>query len=133
MGDQRVDQRAGLVAGGGMHDQPLRLVDDDDVVILEHDIERDVLAFRLGGDRRRHVDCDRIARSDMISGVANGIGADPDLPGQDQRLQPRARQRGAAHRQHAVEPHRALIALHHHVQRDIVGGGYALIRRVLHD
>ena len=50
MGDQRVDQRAGLVAGGRMHDQPLRLVDDDDVVVLVDDIERDILAFGL---RRR--------------------------------------------------------------------------------
>ena len=46
MGDQRVDQRAGLVAGGRMHDQPLRLVDDDDVVVLIDDIERDILALR---------------------------------------------------------------------------------------
>ena len=45
MGDQRIDQRARLVPGGGMHDEALRLVDDDDVVVLEHDIERDVLAL----------------------------------------------------------------------------------------
>ena len=56
--------------GGGMHHQPARLVDDDDVVVLIDDIERDRLAGRLGGDRRRHVDCDRIAGGDMISGVA---------------------------------------------------------------
>ena len=29
MGDQRVDQRAGLVACRGMHDKARRLVDDD--------------------------------------------------------------------------------------------------------
>ena len=72
MGDQRVDQRAGLVAGGGMHHEALRLVDDDDVVVLVDDIERDILARGLGGDRLRHVDCDRIAGGDMISGVAEG-------------------------------------------------------------
>ena len=71
MGDQRVDQRAGLVAGGGMHHEPVGLVDDDDVVVLIDDIERDILAPGLGGDRLRHVDCDRIAGSDMISGVAD--------------------------------------------------------------
>ena len=38
------------------------------------DIERDILAGGLGGDRLRHVDCDRIARCDMISGVADGGG-----------------------------------------------------------
>ena len=30
MGDQRVDERAGRIAGAGMHDEPGRLVDDDD-------------------------------------------------------------------------------------------------------
>ena len=44
MGDQRVDQRAGLMAGGRMHHQPPGLVDDDDVVILIDDIERDIFA-----------------------------------------------------------------------------------------
>ena len=49
MGDQRIDQRAGLVAGGRVHHQPARLVDDDDVVVLVDDIERDILARGLGG------------------------------------------------------------------------------------
>jgi len=31
-----------------MHDQPLRLVDDDDVVVLIDNVERDVLAFGSG-------------------------------------------------------------------------------------
>ena len=61
MGDQGVDQGAGLVAGGRMHHQPSGLVDDDDVVVLVDDIERDIFAGGLGGDRLRHVDCDRIA------------------------------------------------------------------------
>ena len=111
MGDQRVDQRAGLVAGGGMHHQALRLVDDDDVVVLKDDIERDILALGLGGDGLRHVDCDRIAGGDMISGVADGGAFDGDGTGEDQRLQPRARQFGPAqHREHAVEPARTLVA-----------------------
>ena len=50
MGDQRIDQRAGFMAGGGMHDESLGLVDDDDVVILIDDIERDILSRRA---RRR--------------------------------------------------------------------------------
>ena len=47
MRDQRVDQRAGLVPGAGMHDEPGRLVDDDEVVVLEDDVERDRLGLRL--------------------------------------------------------------------------------------
>ncbi len=110
MGDQRIDQRAGLVSGGGMHDQAFGLVDDDDVVILVDDIERDILARRLGGDRFRHVDCDRIAGGDMISGVADGGAFDGDGTCEDQRFQPRARQLRNAHREHAVEPDRSLVA-----------------------
>ena len=48
MGDQRIHQRAGFMAGGRMHHQPLRLVDDDEVVVLIDDIERDIFALRLG-------------------------------------------------------------------------------------
>ncbi|MGY4340437.1 hypothetical protein ACVWW3_005343 [Bradyrhizobium sp. LM2.9] len=50
MGDQRVHQRAGLVARRGVHHQPPGLVEDDDVVVLEHDVEGDILAFRLRRD-----------------------------------------------------------------------------------
>jgi hypothetical protein len=110
MGDQRVDQRAGLVAGGRMHDEALGLVDDDDVVILMDNIQRDRFAGGLGGDGLRHVDCDRIAGTDMISGVADGGAFKADGTCQDQRLQPRARQLRNAHREHAVEPDRALVA-----------------------
>jgi hypothetical protein len=113
MGDQRVDQRAGLMARGRMHDKPPRLVDDDDVVILVDDVERDSFALGLGIDRFRHVDCDRIAGGDMISGIANGVdggAVDRDMTRQDQRLQPRSRQPGKPQRQHAVEPGRSLVA-----------------------
>ena len=49
VGDERVDERAGGVPGGGMHDEVRRLVDDDEVAILVDDVERD----RLGGGLRR--------------------------------------------------------------------------------
>ena len=110
MGDQRVYQRAGLVAGGGMHDQALRLVDDDNVLVLKDDIERDILALGLRRDGLGDVDCDRIAFADMISGVADGGAPGGDGTGEDQRLQPRARQFRAQHREHAVEPGRSLVA-----------------------
>jgi len=111
MGDQGVDQRSRGVSRGGVHDEALRLVDDDDVVVLEDDIERDVLALRFGRGGLGHVDYDRIALGDMISGVADGGVPDGDGTGQDQRLQPRSRQFGLTLRQHAVEPGRSLVAL----------------------
>ncbi len=54
MGDQRVDQRARRIAGAGMHHESGRLVDDDELVVLIDDIERDGLGARLGRGGRRH-------------------------------------------------------------------------------
>ena len=90
MGDQRIHQRAGLVARGRMHHEAAGLVDDDDVVILIDDVERDIFRSRFGRGGFRNVDCDRIAGGDMISGVANGGVLDGDLAREDQRLQPRS-------------------------------------------
>jgi len=72
----------------GCTTKALRLVDDDDVVVLEHDIERDVLALRLGGHCLRHVDYDRIALWRHDKRVAHGGVLDGHGTGQDQRLQP---------------------------------------------
>ena len=47
MGDQRVDQRAVGIARRRMDDEPGRLVDDDEVLVLVDDVERDILALRL--------------------------------------------------------------------------------------
>ena len=69
MMDQRVDQRAGPVAGAGMHDQPGRLVDDDQLVILVEDVERDVLALRLGRLRLGQLDGDCLAGAQLAVGL----------------------------------------------------------------
>ena len=53
---QRVDQRAVRVAGGRMHHHALGFVDDDQIVILVDDIQRDVLGLGLDGLRFRQVD-----------------------------------------------------------------------------
>ena len=41
MGDQGIDQRAVRIAGGGMHDQTGRLLDDDQVLVLIDHVERE--------------------------------------------------------------------------------------------
>jgi len=110
MGDQRIHQRTGLVARGRMHHEAAGLVDDDDIVILVDDIERDILRPRLGRDGLGDVDCDRIAGGDMISGVANRGIFNGYLAGEDQRLQPRSGQFVKACGKHAVEPGRPLVA-----------------------
>ena len=116
MGEQGVHQRAARMSRRRMHHKPGRLVDNDDVVVLIDDIERDLLAFRLGVGRLRHLDYDRIAVCDVISGVADLRGAYSDGAFKDQRFQPRARQGGQTRRQHAVEPGRSFIAGDGHFQ-----------------
>ena len=79
MGDQRIDQRAVGMAGRGMDDETRRLVDDDEMLVLEHDVERDVLAGDVGLVRRRRVErrprrrrrvCARVARRPAVDAHA---------------------------------------------------------------
>lgn len=79
MRDERVDQRSGRVACCGMNNQSFRLVDDDEILVLVNDIQRDGFPFRFRRYCRRHVDYDRISRSDMISGIVNWGRADRGL------------------------------------------------------
>ena len=69
MGDQRVDQRACVVAGGRMHHHADRLVDDDQVLVFKDDIERDRLAAGLGRSGRRHVDPHALAGAQFRAGI----------------------------------------------------------------
>ena len=104
MGDQRIHQRAGGVAGGGVDHQPARLVDDDDRIVLEHDVERDVLRRGRRRLRRRQRDRDGVAGVDAVARIADCAAADRHLAGEDQGLEPRARQVGDRHGERAVEP-----------------------------
>ncbi len=58
MAQQGVDQSAGGVTGRRMHHEPRGLVDDDHVLVLEDDGQRDVLRLRRRIDRRRHLEED---------------------------------------------------------------------------
>ena len=56
MMEQGVDQRSGPVARGGMNHHAGGLVDDDQMIVLEQDIQRDMpraggSVFRLGNDQ----------------------------------------------------------------------------------
>ena len=62
MGDESIDQCAALVACGGMHDKARRLVDDDEIIILIDNGQRNVLALGLRREGRRHVDLNSRAR-----------------------------------------------------------------------
>ena len=74
--EQRVDQRAVGVAGRRVHHHAFGFVDDEQVGVLIHDVQRDILRRRLDGLRVRHfhrhpVPCPRL--------VAFGHAAAVDL------------------------------------------------------
>ena len=69
MGQQGVDQRLVGVAGSGMDDQPGRLVEDEQIVILEQDIEVDRLRLGLGRLGRRNIDDETLAGFDLAGGL----------------------------------------------------------------
>ena len=105
MGDQRVDERAVGIAGAGMHDEPGRLVDDDDGVVLVDDVERNCLRLRgLALTGARHADFEAVARFDRVFHVFYGRRAERDAALSDQGLQAGAAQLGKAAAQEAVEP-----------------------------
>ena len=109
MGDQRVDQRTGLVSRGRVDHHVGRLIDNDDVIVLVDNLERDRFRGGLGRLRRRHVEHDGIAGIDAMARIADRAAADRDRAGLDQRLEPAARQFGDMRRQHAVKPHSGVI------------------------
>ena len=77
--DQRVHQRARAIARGGMDHEPGRLVEDQELGILEHDFERNV----FGGDRRlggrRKIELDAAAGVDAKARIADRCAVDCDL------------------------------------------------------
>ncbi len=69
MGDERVDQRAGLVPGRRMDDEPGRLVDHQQVGILVDDVEGNVLALGLGRHAAAARRPRRRARLELSAGI----------------------------------------------------------------
>src|ERR1051326_3203173 len=64
--EQRVDERAARMSGGGMDDHARRLVDDDQVAILVDDVERQRFGLRLGIDRLRDQDFDLLSTAHAL-------------------------------------------------------------------
>ena len=106
MEEQGVDQRAGRVARGRVHHHADRLVDDDQLVVLVEDVERDVLGVRLGifgsGATRMIVSPSR----QLVFGLADGLPVDRDGAGQYQVLDAVAREHRHGAGQRGIEPAR---------------------------
>ena len=80
MGDERVDERPRLVPRRRMHHEPCRLVDDDEVVVLVDDGERDRLALRLRGSGRRQVERHARPGCSFRPGSSTGVPSTATCP-----------------------------------------------------
>ena len=99
--EERVHQGAARVPGRRVHDEPGRLVDDDQLrVLVEHD-ERDRLGGDLGGLRLRRRSFQPVAHGDLLAG-APGRPVPRDEALLDPALHARAR-RAAQRGERAVQ------------------------------
>ena len=117
MMEQRVDQRPVEIAGGRMDDQARRLVDDQQMLVLEHDRQRDVLRLVVRGRRLGNRDAQRFLAADLGRRVADRLAAGFDRAAADQRLQPLARQGRDGGGERAVEAPARMGGLQAHVDR----------------
>ena len=92
MVDQRIDQRPCPVSCSGMNHKSGLLVDDNEIIILIEDFERNVLADRVGILGVGHIELNLVAGVDLVLGLFGGHTIDGDGTGLDQRLDAAARQ-----------------------------------------
>lgn len=90
MGEQGIDQGAGVMASSGMNDQSCRLIDHDERFIFENDIEGDALRLRHHIAWRGN-GCDNMgSRFDPVARLDYGLAVHPHMSFGDQPLKTRA-------------------------------------------
>ena len=113
MVEQRVDERAARMPRRRVDDEARGLVDDDQVLVLEDDRERDVLGFGRRIERRRHLEEDAHARLHLQAEVRCDRAVERHETGCHELLQARARQREILarrmKRQRLIEPDPRLV------------------------
>lgn len=104
VGDERVHQRARSMAGGRMHNNSGRFIDDDDRIVFEHDFQRHRLRLcRIIGSRWNGYAIS-LARLDGTASICCGCAAVAHVPQPDQGLQSGAAEGSDAGSQNPVEP-----------------------------
>ena len=91
--EEGVDEGPVAVADGGVDDEARGLVEDEEVLVLEQDGERDLLRdeLRLRRRGRREDDVDLVARRDLRGSLRRGAPVDGDEPRVDPLLDLRPR------------------------------------------
>ena len=105
---QRVDERAAVVAVTGMHDQPRRFVDDQQVVVLVGNFEWDIFGDDLHfAPRVGQHDLDAVERFDLVARLG-GLAVHEYAAAVSRRLNAVARAFLHAYGQELVQPQRGL-------------------------
>ncbi len=99
VGEQGVDQGTARVARRRMHHEACRFVEHEQVLVLEHDVERTRLRLRQRRPRLGHAHRVALTRFDPARSLGYHRIVAPDLAGSDQVLEARARQFRPAARQ----------------------------------
>ena len=110
VGEQGVDERAVLVAGRRVHDHAARLVDDDEVVVLIHHVQRQILRHERRGRGVRQRDDKRVTGCGLIV-FLHGCAVFRHGPLREQPLGGAARELGQSARKESVDPLGALLCL----------------------
>lgn len=101
--EQGVDESAVGVAGRGVDDDAVLLMEDEDVFVLVEDIQRNILRCGNIGYGFGKNDGDRVARFHRVAGLG-GLAVDEDVLFADQRLDARAGEIGELAGEVCVEP-----------------------------
>lgn len=110
VGEQGVDERAVLVAGRGVHDHAARLIDDDEVIVLIHHVQRQILRHQLRGRGIRQRDDKRVAGRCLVV-FLHGRAVFCHRALREQPLGGAARELRKRARKESVDPLGALLCL----------------------
>ena len=119
---QGIHERAFAVTGAGMHHQPRRFVDDEQLGVLVNEVERDILRRCRGHRRRRHVDLHALAAADPVA-LARLDAPDPHPPVGNPLLQLRTGEFRKQHRQRLIEALAGVFRREHRRQNPCWGVG----------
>jgi len=109
MREERVHKGSLLMAGAGMNDEPGRLVEHEEIVVLEQNVERYRLGLGVALFNLRLAHFDNVAGPNRVAWSRRlSVQSDEFFP--DQRLEPGAGERREGQGERAVEPLPGLVA-----------------------
>src|SRR6185437_7007543 len=117
MVEQCVDERSVEIARRRVDDEPRRLVDDQEMVVLEDDHERNVLWLVMRGLRLGDGDAQLFHAVDLCRRIANRLAFRLDRPASDQRFQSFARKGWDCSGERTVETPAGMGSVQAHVDR----------------